>query len=175
MASGEIRLSGTTMRRMPVLAQSPQHILGCFAKGAAVGAVAAVGVGAFAVGAVVLGAPIAAVTAVLGVAGVAGGAFAVANTAVQLNAGNYAGAAFNVGSIAGGVAIGASGGGRALAEGINGVPSPPWSIGSDLSQGYNPNLGSVGDWLATGPNPGSAAATATGVGAAISQFLSGCN
>ena len=155
--------------------QNWQHTATCFLKGAAVGGVAAVGVGALAVGAVVLGAPVAVVTGVLGVVGVAGGAYTVANTASQISAGNYAGAAFNVGSVAGGAVIGGGGGGRALAEGINGVPSPPWSLGSDLSQGYNPSLGSVGSWLATGPNPGSATATATGIGSAISNFLSGCN
>ena len=39
----------------------------------------------------------------------------------------------------GGAAVGGAGG-RAMAEGINGVPSPPWSLGSDWSQGYKPNL-----------------------------------
>jgi hypothetical protein len=68
------------------------HIGKCFFKGAGVGAVSAVGAGALSVGAVVLGAPVAAVTAVIGVAAVAGGVFTVANTAVQINRGNYAGA-----------------------------------------------------------------------------------
>jgi hypothetical protein len=151
------------------------HIGTCFFKGAAVGAVAAVGVGALAVGAVVLGAPVAAVTAVVGIAGMIAGAGALYNASNQVSAGNWAGAAYSVGSILGGVAVGGAGGGRALAEGINGVPSPPWSIGSDLAQtGYQPSLGPVSGWLGTGLNPGAAAASGTGVGSAIAQLLGGC-
>jgi hypothetical protein len=161
---------------IPPPKQSPKHVIECLAKGAVVGAVVAVGVGALAVGAVLVGAPVAAVTAVLGVVGSAGLAATGVTAGMQISNGNYAGAAFSVGSIAGGVAIGGAGGGRALAEGINGVPSPPWSLGSDAAQtGYNPGLGPVSGWLATGPNPGSATATATGLGAIVARFLSGCN
>ena len=61
---------------LPSLSKAPNNqILPCLVKGAVVGAVGAVAVGALAVGAVaVCGAPVAAVTGVLGVLAVAGGA-----------------------------------------------------------------------------------------------------
>jgi hypothetical protein len=115
----------------------------------------AVVVGALAVGAVAVGAPVAAVTGVLGVLAVAGGAALGYDTIGQIRSGNWAGVAYNAGSVLGSAAVG-GGGGRAIAEGINEVASPAWSWASDVAQRFNPSLGSVGQWLGTGPNPGSA-------------------
>src|SRR5581483_6235627 len=146
----------------------------CLAKGAAAGAVSAVAVGALAVGAVAVGAPVAAVTGVLGVLAVAGGAALGYDVIGQIKSSNWAGLAYDVGSVLGGAAVGGVGG-RAIAEGINGVPSPRWSLGSDWSQRYNPNLGSPGQWLGTGPNPGSAGGAAAAAGAGAAQVVkSGC-
>src|SRR5262249_14877526 len=133
-------------------------------KGAVVGAVGAVAVGALAVGAVAVGAPVAAVTGVLGVLAVAGGAALGYDTLGQIRSGNWAGVAYNAGSVIDGAAAG-GGGGRAIAEGINGVASPAWSWASDVAQRFNPSLGSLGQWLGTGPNPGSAGGSAAAAGA----------
>ena len=145
------------------------HTVACFLKGAAIGAVGAAVVGGAAAGAVALGvvsAPV--VTAALGVAAAAGGAWAIYNGIQQARTGNWGGVAFGVGSLAGGALVGGAGG-RALAETINGVPSSPWSIGSDWAQGYRSNFpnGSIGGWWNKGMNPGSAGGSAAGAGAGI--------
>ena len=156
-------------------ARAPNNqILPCLVKGALVGAAGAVAVGALAVGAVAIGAPVAAVTGVLGVLAVAGGAALGYDTIGQIRSGNWAGVAYNAGSVAGGAAVGGAGG-RFLAQGINGVASPAWSWASDLSQGYKSGLGSVGNWLGTGPNPGSAGGSAAAAGAGASRAVKkGC-
>ena len=146
------------------------QILPCFVKGAATGAVSAIVVGGVAAGAVALGvvsAPV--VTAALGAAAVVGGVYAGYNAIQQARAGNWSGFAFGVGAFTGGALVGGSGGGRALAETINGVPSPSWSVGSDWAQGYRSNFpgGSVGKWWNSGMNPGSATGTATSAGAGV--------
>jgi RHS repeat-associated protein len=147
----------------------------CLAKGAVVGAASALAVGALAVAAVAVGAPVAAVTGVLGVLAVAGGAALGYDVIGQIRASNWAGLAYDVGSLAGSAAVGGAGG-RAIAKGINGVPSPPWSPASDWAQtGYKPSLGSPWKWLGTGPNPGSAGGAAATTGAGTAQILkSGC-
>ena len=138
------------------------------------GAVGAVAVGALAVGAVTIGAPVAVVTGALGVLAVAGGAALGYDVVGQIKSGNWAGVAYDVGSVAGCAAAGGAGG-RAIAQGINGVASPAWSWASDLAQRYNPNLGSVGQWLGTGPNPGSAGGSAAAAGAGAAQVVKkGC-
>lgn len=153
---------------------APNNVLPCFVKGAAVGAVGAVAVGALAVGAVSVGAPVAAVTGVLGVLAVAGGAALGYDTIGQIRSGNWAGVAYNAGSVAGGAAVGGAGG-RSIAQGINGAASPAWSWASDLAQRYNPSLGSIGNWLGTGPNPGSAGGSAAAAGAGAARVAKkGC-
>jgi RHS repeat-associated protein len=153
------------------------QILPCFVKGAATGAVGALVVGGAAAGAVALGivsAPV--VTAALGVAAVAGGAYAIYSGIQQARAGNWAGVAFGVGSFAGAAVVGGAGG-RALAETINGVASPAWSIGSDWAQGYRSNFpgGSLGKWWNSGTNPGSAGGSAASAGAgAATAVKKGC-
>lgn len=125
-------------------------------------------VGALAVGVVALGAPVAAVTAVLGLAAVVGFAALAGDTAIQIRDGNSAGVAYNVGSIAGGVAAGAIGGG-AIANGIKPGATAGVSWASNMAQGYKPSLGTVGQWLGTGPTKasGGTAAGLAGAGAAI--------
>jgi hypothetical protein len=150
------------------------QILPCLVKGAVVGAVGAVAVGALAVGAVAVGAPVAAVTGVLGVLAVAGGAALGYDVIGQVKAGNWAGVAYNAGAVAGGAAVGGAGG-RFIAQGINGVASPAWSVSSDFAQRFNPSLGSIKNWLGTGPNPGSAGGSAAAAGAgAAGTVKKGC-
>jgi RHS repeat-associated protein len=155
--------------------ETPSSIGKCFVQGAATGAVGTVAVGALAVGAVVLGAPVAAVTATLGAVAIVGGVIFGIDIAGNIRSGNWGGLAFNMGSLFGGAGAGRIGG-RAIAEGINGVRSPSWSWRSDASQGYNRGLGSPRDWLATGPNPASAgfSAASGGVGGA-QPAQQGCN
>jgi hypothetical protein len=72
---------------------------------------------------------------------------------------DWDGLAFDAGSLAGGALVGGATG-RGLAEGINRTPSPKWNVKSDLAQRYDPRLGTLGDWIGTGSNPGSAAGSA---------------
>ena len=151
-----------------------QSVAWCAAKGAAVGAVGAVVVGAAAVGAAAVGVPVAAVTLGLGAAAIVGSTATAFDITSNIYKGNWNSVAYQAGALAGGFAAGAAGG-RAVAEGVNGVKSPPWSWKSDRAQGYNPALGSVEDWMATGTNPGSAAGSMGGAGSAASQVpLCGC-
>jgi len=148
----------------------------CFVKGAARGAAGAAVVGGIAVGVVALGAPVAAVTVGLGAVAIAGTAVWGWNTGTDIANSNWNGLAYDVGSAVGG-AVAAGVGGRAVAEGVNGVPSPPWSWSSDAAQHFDPNMGSVWDWFGTGPNPGSAAGStaAGGAGSAMAGRNCGCN
>jgi hypothetical protein len=125
-------------------------------------------VGALAVGAVTVGAPVAAVTGVLGAVAVIGGAALGIDVFQQISAGNSAGVAYDVGSIAGGVAVGAFGGG-AIANGIRSPASSGWSPASWVAQRFNPSLGSIGQWLGTGPTAasGGMSAALAGGGAAL--------
>lgn len=135
-------------------------------------------VGGLAVGAVTLGAPVVAVTTVLGVAAVVGGAALGIDVYCNIKNHNWNGLAFNIGSLAGSSLAGGLGG-RALAEGINGVPSPPWSWASDKAQGFDPSMGpsqwgpKILGWLGTGPNPGSAGGSAALGGAGAATAASG--
>jgi RHS repeat-associated protein len=148
---------------------SPYTVASCFLKGAGLGAVGALAVGGLALGAVTLGAPVVAVTGVLGVVAVAGGVALGFDVSHEISTGDWNGLAFNLGSLTGSSLVGGLGG-RALAEGLNGVASPPWSLPSDWAQGYNPNLGSPADWLGTGTNPGSAGGSAALGGAGAARF-----
>jgi hypothetical protein len=147
-------------------------------KGAATSAVSALVVGGVAAGAValrVISAPV--VTAALGVAAAVGGVYAGYNAIQQARAGNWGGVAFGVGAFTGGALAGGSGGGRALAETVNGVSSPSWSIGIDWAQGYRSNFpnGSFGKGWHSGMNPGSAGGTAAAAGAgAATAAKKGC-
>jgi hypothetical protein len=121
-------------------------VVGCLVKGAVVGAVGAVAVGALAVGAVTIGAPVALVTGVLGAVAVVGGVALGLDVSQQVSAGNWAGVAYDAGSVAGGAAVGLAGGG-ALANGIKSGATSGWSPASWIAQRFNPSLGSFGQWL----------------------------
>ena len=154
-----------------------------FVNGAISGAAGAVIVGGLAVGAVTLGAPIAVVTAVLGAAAVVSAPVLGLDMYCNIKNHNWNGLAFNIGSVAGSSLAGGLGG-RALAEGINGVSSPAWSWQSDGAQHFDPSMGpsewgpKIWGWLNTGPNPGSAGGSAAlgGAGAATAAHgICGCN
>lgn len=136
----------------------------CFVKGLAIGVVGAVAIGAVAAGVAAVGVPVAAVTIGLGVVAIVGAAALGVDVAQNIRDSNWDGLAYNAGSVVGGIVAGGATG-RGVAEGINGTRSPPWSVKSDWSQRYKPDLGTVGDWFGTGPNPGSAAGS-TAVGGA---------
>jgi len=94
------------------------------------------------VGVAAIGVPVGVITAGLGLAGIAGVAIVGLDIGNNVDVGNWGAVAYDVGTILGGAAVGGAAG-RAVAEGVNGVPSPPWSIPSDWAQGYDPNLGSI--------------------------------
>jgi len=74
------------------------------------------------------------ITAGLGLAGIAGVAIVGLDIRNNVDVGNWGAVAYDVGTILGGAAVGGAAG-RAVAGGVNGVPSPPWSIPSDWAQG----------------------------------------
>jgi RHS repeat-associated protein len=147
----------------------------CFGKGLLYGAAAAVAIGvAAAAAATVL--PTAVVTGAL-IAGAAAGAASLGwSAASSAYTGNWDQLAYDAGTLVGGAAVGGVGG-RLTAEAVNGVKSPPWSISSDAAQHYDPSLGTVGEWLGTGLNPGSAGAAVAsgGSGVASASGCDGCN
>lgn len=160
----------------------------CFAKGAAVGAVGAVVVGGVAVGAAMAGVPVAVVTGVLGTAAVVGATVAGFNIGDNLYKNNFDAAAFGLGTMVGGFAGGFAGVkiplisgnsgnpilGRAVAEGINRVPSGTFKW-NDSFQNYDRSMGSIWKWLSTGPNPGSAALSVSGSAGGGSSLTSSCD
>jgi hypothetical protein len=144
--------------------------VGCFLKGAGTGAVGTVAVGALAVGAVAVGAPVAAVTAGLGLVAVAGGVALGWDVKGQLAAKNWAGVSYDAGSFLGSLLAG-SAIAMPVRTGITGETSGPSGLGDLLGFGktYDPRLGPPGPrWFGTGPDPGGAGgATATsGMGVA---------
>jgi RHS repeat-associated protein len=119
------------------------------------------------------------VTTGLFVGGVAGGIMTGINTYDNVKAGNWDAVAFDAGAVAGSLAVGVSGGGRALAEGLMGKSSPApntWNplkiAGHELRNVYNPAMGLPGlAWMATAPTPASGGAAAMGIaGWAASSF-----
>jgi hypothetical protein len=145
---------------------------GCFARGVAVGAGGALLVAGAAVGAVALGAPAAVVTGALLLAGGIGGGLTAASTYNDIRSGNYAGAAYNVGSVVGGVTVGGAVGG-AVGDSINPPATRGWSIGGDWANRFSPSLGSVGSWLGTGPDATAAGGSIAGAASKVASFLRG--
>jgi RHS repeat-associated protein len=145
---------------------------GNFATGVAAGAAGALVVGALAAGAVGLGASAAVVSGVLLTGAVLGTGVVILNSAINISSGNWDAVAFDTGALVGGAGVGGLRG-RWLAEAINGRVSPPWSLGSDVAQRFDPSLGPLSGWWATGYNPGSAGATSAlcGAGAAAAPGL----
>jgi hypothetical protein len=86
----------------------------------------------------------------------------------QMRAGNAAGAAYDVGSIAGGAAVGTMGG-LSAANAIKPGATWGWSPASWVAQRFRPGLGSPGQWLGKGPTGASAGMSAAmgGAGAAL--------
>ena len=79
---------------------------------------------------------------------------------------NWDAVAYDAGTLSGGLLVGASGGGRSLAQDITGRPSsipPSWNPFGDMSASYDPNYqnGSLLTWLASAPTPQSGAGALT--------------
>jgi RHS repeat-associated protein len=152
----------------------------CFLKGAAWGAAGAVVVGGVAAVAVTAaGAPVAAVTGILVVAGIAGGVVTGWDIYNQSGFGNWNRVAYDVGSVAGSAAAGA-----AIAPVIGpaiagGETTPGWSPAKDWSNLFDPFYpgGSVWSWLGKGPDNAAAggAAAAAGSGTAMVGTNCECN
>ncbi len=97
-------------------------------------------------------------------------------------AGNWDAVAFDAGTLVGGVAVGVGGrpsGGRALAEGMMGRPSPApntWNpfrvVGYEWANRYQPSMGPPGaKYFATSPTPASGGAAAAGIAGGIGSSL----
>ena len=83
---------------------------------------------------------------------------------------------YDTGLLTGGFAVGASGGGRALGQGISGQSSSlALSLNpfADIGLGYDPNYpgGSLLSWLATAPTPASGSLAAALSAAGVGQFV----
>jgi hypothetical protein len=129
-------------------------------------------VGGAAVLAVTVGAPVAVVTGALVVVAGAGAAIWAVDLRQQIGAGNWAGVAYDVGSLAGGVTAGAVGG-RAIANGIRPGATSGWGPRSWVDQRYRASLGSLGQWLGTGPTAASGGMAAAAAGAGVAQAAQG--
>ncbi len=147
---------------------APPSVASCFIRGALTGAAGAVIVGGGVVVASALGAPAAVVTGALGAVAVVGGVTTVLSTTSQALSGNWASVAYNGGAIAGGSAVGYLGG-NMIASTISSTASRGWSLARDIGNRYIPSMGTLGQWLGTAPDGGSAggAAAAGGAGAAV--------
>jgi hypothetical protein len=86
---------------------------------------------------------------------------------------NWAGVAYDAGSLVGGIATGVAVGPR-VAGAIDPNATPGWSPQSWIAQAYDSSKGSVGDWRGTGPTHASAGVS-TGTGGWLSSlFGAGC-
>jgi len=146
---------------------------GCFVKGIVAGAATALVVGAVAtVAAPVVGAT--AVTVGLGVLAVAGAASLGWTASHDISNRNWAGVAYDAGSVVGGFATGIAAGPR-VATAIDPNATPGWSRQSWSAQAYDSSKGSFGDWMGTGPTHASAGVS-TGTGGWLSSlFGAGCH
>lgn len=142
----------------------PHGPVECFLLGVRNGGLVGAAVVAAAAGAGALGAPTAVITGALGVGATVGGATTIVNTVSNVRSGNYNGLAQTLGTVVGGALVGGSG--SKLVPGVD--PNAPWTFSG--GKGYDPNLGTFGDWLGTGPDK----ASATGAVAAASGATSQC-
>ena len=150
------------------------HVVGCLARGALVGAGGSL-LAAGAVGLASLAGPEAgaAVAGGLFVAGVVGGATTLYSAWTNASNGNYAGAAYDLGSLAGGVGAGSVVGG-AVGDSINPPATRGWSFGRDFANRWKPSLGwNPLPWLKTGPDAAAGAGATGGAGAGLAHFLRG--
>jgi hypothetical protein len=87
---------------------------------------------------------------------------------------NWAGVAYDAGSVVGGLATGIAGGPR-IATAIDPNATPGWSPQSWGAQAYDSSKGSFGDWMGTGPTHASGGVS-TGAGGWLSTlFGAGCH
>jgi hypothetical protein len=111
---------------------------------------------------------VASATVTVGVAATAtyGTSQVVGDASVAVQTHNWDQLGFDAGTLSGGLLVGASGGGRSLAQDITGKPSsipPSWNPFGDMSASYDPNYpnGSLLTWLASAPTPQSGAGALT--------------
>jgi RHS repeat-associated protein len=148
--------------------------LSSFTQGFVDGAFAALVVGGGVVALATLGVPAAVLGGVLAVGTAVGAGALGVQFGDGLTTGNWDPFAYSAGSLVGGAIVGGATG-TVVSDGLNGAPSPPWSLGSDWAQRYDPNWvdpvtgtpGSIGKWWGSGLNPGSAAALTAGSAAAV--------
>ena len=117
------------------------------------------------------------VTTGLGVATAASTIVGGVNAYNDYQSSNWNGLAYTAGNMTGGLAVGAFGGGRAIAEGVSGQPSavpPSWNPFGDMNQSYDPNFpgGSIGKWISKAPTPQSGAGILTLIGTGIPHLPS---
>ncbi len=146
---------------------------GCFVKGVVAGAATALVVAAVAtVAAPVVGAT--AVTVGLGALAVAGAASLGWTASHDISNHNWAGVAYDAGSLVGGLATGIAAGPR-VATAIDPNATPGWSPQSWSAQAYDSSKGSFWDWMESGPTHASAGVS-TGTGGWLSSlFGAGCH
>jgi RHS repeat-associated protein len=146
---------------------------GCFVKGVLAGAATALVVGVV----VVVAAPVVGATAVtvgLGVLAVAGTGSLVWNASKDIRNNNWAGVAYDAGSLVGGTATGVAIG-PSVATAIDPNATPGWSPQSWSAQAYDSSKGTFGDWMGSGPTHASAGVS-TGAGGWLSSLLgAGCH
>jgi RHS repeat-associated protein len=148
---------------------SPESIAWNAARGLLVGAAGTVVVGAAAVGAVAIGTPVAAVTAGLGVLAAAGTAVTSYNIGSGIQNGDWDSVAYHAGSLAGSIATGAAGA-RLVRQGVTGETGGEFRF-NDSAQNYKRELGSIWNWLDTGPTIGSAGLSIGAGGSGASGLL----
>jgi len=120
------------------------------------------------------------VTTGIGVAAVGGAVATGVNTYNAVQANDWNAVAFNAGGVVGGLAVGVGGGGRAMAEGIMGRPSPApntWNPITVAQYEWSARLrldypnGSIPAWMASAPTPASGGASAVFTAGGVSSFL----
>ena len=182
-APGIGMFSGLTAEQQVEASRAAAPFVGGMVVGAAGAAVVVVAAPVAVSGLVALGAPPAAASATvtfgLGATAVAGGYSTGRDIVNNANAGNWNNVAFDAGMLTGGFAVGVSGGGRAIAEGIMGRPSPApdtWNPITVLQYEWSARYqigfpdSSLPDWMASAPTPASGGASAafTAAGAGLS-------
>jgi len=145
----------------------------CFITGIAAGAATAIVLGAVAtVAAPIVGAT--AVTVGLSAIAVAGGFSLGGIAAHDIRNHNWAGVAYDAGSVVGGLATGIAGG-PGVARAIDPNATPGWSPQSWRAQAYKSDEGSWGDWFKSGPTQASAGLSTGAAGWLSSLFGAGCH
>jgi RHS repeat-associated protein len=156
-----------------VSADAPSDVLPCFVRGAAVGVGGALVVAGGVVLAGAVGVPAAVTSGVLLLAGGIGGGLTVASGIASVKSGNYSGAAYDVGSIAGGVGAGSAVGG-VVADSIKAPATRGFSLGRAWAIRYRSSKGlNPIPFFATGPDAQGAAGAIAGAASKLAAFLRG--